>query len=56
MKTESILGHCVSERYTGLVSFFAEALFLFLAEVFLDKSHGYDVKRERIMLHDSISS
>lgn len=55
MKTESILGHRVSERY-GADSFSAEALFLFLAEVFLDKSHGYDDKRERIMLHDSIDS
>lgn len=55
MKTESILGHRVSERY-GPDIFSAEALFLFLAEVFLDKSHGCNDKRERIILHDSIHS
>ncbi len=55
MKTESILGRCVSERY-GADLFSAEALFLFLPEVFLDKSCGNDDKRERIMLCDSIDS
>lgn len=55
MKNESILGCSVSERYRADL-FSAEALFLFLPEVFLDKSHGYDDKRECIMLHDSIDS
>lgn len=55
MKTESILGHSVSERY-GADLFSAEALFLFLPEIFLDKSLGNDYKRERIMLRDSIDS
>lgn len=55
MQTESILGLSVSERY-GADLFSAEALFLFLPEVFLDKSCGNYDKRERVMLHDSIDS